>query len=137
MPDLALLTGMSTTCIVASGAALSVGFVAIKKKAIAIHRLAMLAATSFAAAFLVLYVTRWSLYGSKAFVGPDWLKIVYISVLLPHILLAIVVGPMALRMIFLAKKQRFEQHARLGRITVPIWLFVALSGWAVYAMLYR
>lgn len=98
----------------------------------------MLAATGFAGLFLAAYVTRWSLYGSKAFEGTGWWKVLYLANLVPHILLAMVVGPLAARLIYLALKKRdFQAHRRLARITLPIWIYVAGSGWLIYFMLYR
>ena len=98
----------------------------------------MLGATGLAALFLVAYVTRWSLYGSKPFEGTGAWKIFYLANLIPHILLAMAVGPLALWMIYLALGSKdFDKHRRIGRITVPIWLYVSASGWLIYFMLYR
>ena len=97
----------------------------------------MLTATAFAALFLVFYVTRWSLYGSKLFAGTGAWRVVYFTNLVPHILLAIVLAPLVLRLIYLALRKRdFVAHRRLARITLPIWLYVAASGWLIYYLLY-
>lgn len=138
MPSLETLTLVSTSCIVGSGAALLLGWYYIRRKRIVAHRNTMLSATVLAALFLVAYVSRWALYGSKSFEGTGVWKALYLAVLLPHIVLAIAVGPMALRLIWLALKRRdFARHRRLARITLPVWLFVAASGWLVYYMLYE
>jgi len=136
--SLAALTLLSTTCIVLSGLSLLVGWYLIRVRRDRVrHRTAMLSATALAALFLVFYVTRWSLYGSKPFEGDGGWRVLYLATLVPHVLLAIAVGPMALRLIQLAQwRGDFAAHRRLGRITVPIWLFVAASGWLIYYLLY-
>jgi putative membrane protein len=102
------------------------------------HRNAMLLATMFAGLFLVAYVTRWAIFGSKPFGGTGIWRTLYFTNLVPHVILAIAVGPLAARMIYLAMQRRdFVAHRRLARITLPIWLYVAASGWLVYYMLYR
>jgi putative membrane protein len=133
------LTGVSTACIVASGACLLAGWFLIRgPHSVTWHRNLMLLATAFAGAFLVAYVTRWSLFGSKHFAGTGLWRTIYATILVPHVILAIAVGPLAVRLIQLAAvKGDFAAHRRLARITLPIWLFVAASGWAVYYMLYR
>lgn len=135
--SLELLTTLSTSSIVSSGVALLVGWFFIRRRRIEAHKRSMLTATSFAGIFLVFYVTRWALYGSKPFEGEGAWKAIYFATLIPHVLLAMAVGPLALYLIYLALGRRdFATHRRLARITLPIWLFVAASGWAIYYMLY-
>lgn len=136
--SLQTLTLLSTVCIVSSGASLLLGWYFIRvRRAVVAHRNTMLTASSFAALFLVFYVTRWSLYGSKHFTGTGGWRVVYFSTLVPHILLAVVLAPLALRLIYLALRKRdFIAHRRLARITLPIWLYVAASGWVIYYFLY-
>ena len=133
------LTLVSTTCIVASGITLLVGWYFIRwGRSMPRHRAAMLAATAFAGLFLVTYVTRWSLYGSKHFEGTGVWRTIFFANLVPHVILAIAVGPLAARLIYLAAvRSNFVAHRRLARVTLPIWLYVAASGWLVYYMLYR
>lgn len=132
------LTVLSTACIVLSGASLLVGWYFIRaRRAIIAHRNSMLAASTFAALFLVFYVTRWSMYGSKPFDGAGGWRWVYFLTLIPHIILAIALGPLALRLLNLALRKRdFAAHRRLARVTLPVWLYVAASGWLIYYLLY-
>jgi putative membrane protein len=132
------LSQISTGFILASGASLLSGWYFIRAgRQVGRHRTAMLSATALAAAFLVFYVTRWSLFGSKHFGGTGVWKAVYLGILFPHVLLAIAVGPMAARLIYLAAvRQDFAAHRRLARVTLPVWLFVSASGWVIYYMLY-
>ena len=134
------LTLVSTTFIVASGVSLLVGwyFIRADRTNMARHRAAMLTATACAGLFLVAYVTRWATYGSKPFGHTGIWRTIYFANLVPHVILAIAVGPLAARLIYLAMVRRdFKAHRRLARVTLPIWLYVAGSGWLVYYMLYR
>jgi putative membrane protein len=132
------LTLVGTGCIVLSGLGLLVGWYFIHwRRDMIRHRNAMLTATVFAGLFLVFYVTRWSLYGSKHFAGHGGWKVFYFANLIPHVILAMAVGPMAARLIYLAMRKRdFRAHRRLARVTLPIWLYVAASGWLIYYLLY-
>jgi putative membrane protein len=136
--SLQTLTALSTACIVGSGLSLLVGWYLIRWRRDRIaHRNAMLTATALAALFLVFYVSRWAIFGTKLYAGTGAWRALYFGVLAPHIVLAIAVAPLALRMIQLAMlRQDFARHRRLGRVTVPIWLFVAASGWMIYYLLY-
>ena len=136
--SLQTLTVLSTACIVLSGVSLLVGWYLIRwRRERTAHRNAMLTATAFAALFLVFYVTRWAVFGTKLFAGTGGWRVLYFSILAPHILLAIAVGPLAVRLIQLALlREDFVAHRRLARITLPIWLFVAASGWLIYYLLY-
>ena len=118
--SLETLTLISTTCIVLSGLSLLVGWYFIKvRRDIGWHERMMLAATAFAGLFLVAYVSRWYLHGSKPFAGTGGWRSFYLANLLPHILLATAVGPMALRLIYLAKrKMDFTAHKRRGSIMI-------------------
>ncbi len=131
------LTLISTSCIVVSGICLLLGWWQIRRQRMEAHRAFMLAATAFASLFLIAYVTRWSLFGSKSFEGIGGWKTFYLANLAPHILLAMTVGPLALYQIYLALGPKdFARHRKFGRITVPIWLYVSASGWLIYFLLY-
>lgn len=133
------LTVVSTICIVLSGASLLLGWYFIRwRRNMTLHRNTMLVATSFAGLFLIAYVTRWSLYGTKRFAGTGAWRTLYFANLVPHVILAMAVAPLAVRLIYLALRRRdYIRHRRLARITLPIWLYVAASGWLIYFLLYR
>jgi putative membrane protein len=116
---------------------LVLGFVFIKQKKIAQHRACMLAAFGVSSAFLVSYVIHHLRVGSVPFRGPAALRPVYFAILIPHVLLAITVVPLALTTISRGLRMSVERHKRLARVTLPIWLFVSVSGVVVYLMLYR
>ncbi|GAP62542.1 MAG: DUF420 domain-containing protein [Ardenticatenia bacterium] len=131
------LPPLTSGMILVSGLFLVAGWIAIKRKQRERHHRLMLGATIFAALFLVLYVTRFLLLGAKPFEHGGWLRTLYFAILIPHSILAMVVGPAALLAIYRANKKQFRQHRRIGRWLVPVWLFVAASGWVIYWMLYQ
>jgi uncharacterized membrane protein YozB (DUF420 family) len=71
------------------------------------------------------------------YIGPPGLRALYFAILVPHVILAAAVVPLALVTIFRGLKDRRPQHRRLARVTLPIWLFVSVSGVIVYLMVYR
>lgn len=101
------------------------------------HRAFMLAAFGASVLFLVAYLTRVALTGTHAFPGGGALRAVYLVILASHTVLAAAAAPMVLRTLFLGVKARFPDHRRLARFTLPIWLYVSVTGVAVYVMLYH
>lgn len=120
-----------------AGVLLLLGFVSIKQKKVALHRACMLAAFVVSCVFLVCYVIHHLQVGSVPFRGPRALRPVYFAILIPHVLLAITVVPLALVTISRGLKGNIARHRPLARVTLPIWLFVSVSGVVVYLMLYR
>lgn len=113
------------------------GFVFVKRRQLDAHRRCMLGAVSASALFLVFYLTRSALSGTHEFAGTGTARTVYLTVLFSHMILAVVVVPLVLRLLFLARKERFDEHRRLARWTFPVWLYVSVTGLIVYAMLYQ
>ncbi len=113
------------------------GWTMIRRGHTKAHRGAMVAAFAVSAVFLVSYLTYHALEGSRPFLGTGLVRPVYYAILLTHVVLAAAVPVMALRMFFLAWKGRWESHRRLGRITLPIWLYVSVTGVVIYLMLYH
>ncbi len=101
------------------------------------HRRCMLGAVTASGVFLVLYVTRFALTGTHRFAGPDAARTFYLGILFSHMILAVVVLPLVLRLLWFAKQERFVEHRRLARWTFPVWAYVSLTGLAVYVMLYH
>jgi len=130
------LPATNAALIVISGIFLIFGYVCIRTRRIVWHRRSMLTASVFAAGFLVVYVTRYVLFGSKLFPGDGVSRIVYLAILIPHIIIAIAVAPLAFITIRRALRGSFAKHRQIARITVPLWIYVAVSGWVVYLMLY-
>lgn len=132
-----LLPLIDTVLIIISGTAVVTGFVLIRNKKVQFHKYAMLTATLFAALFLIVYVTRYLLYGSKLFVGEGWILWLYLAILISHVILSIVIIPLVLITLYRAFTQQFARHRQIARYTVPIWLYVVVTGWIIYLMLYH
>jgi len=128
---------LNTSLILISGVFLLLGYFFIKsQKNIVLHRRSMLTATAFAAAFLVVYVSRALLFETKLFAGEGWVRTTYLTILVVHTIIATLVGPFVLVTLRRALRGDFVQHRRIARITFPMWLFVVVSGWVVYLMLH-
>jgi len=116
---------------------LMAGFLAIKRRQIPLHRSCMIAAVSASALFLISYLARYASTGSHPYPGHGWDKTVYLVILFSHMLLAVVILPMIIRALFLARRERFVEHRRTARVLWPMWIYVCLTGIAVYFILYH
>lgn len=127
---------LNTTLIAISGLAAATGYLCIRQHRVEAHKWAMLTATTFAALFLVVYIVRYLLLGSKLYTGEGLERVVYFAVLISHTILATILGPMVLVTIYRALTRQFRRHRRIARLTLPVWLYVAVTGWIIYLMLY-
>jgi uncharacterized membrane protein YozB (DUF420 family) len=101
------------------------------------HRRAMLAALATSSLFLVSYLAYHFEVGSVRFTGQGLIRTVYFAILISHTVLAVAIVPLVLVTLARALRGRFEAHRSLARITLPLWLWVSVSGVVVYWMLYR
>jgi putative membrane protein len=124
----ALLNGLSAV-------ALCVGLYFIKHKNWRAHRASMLMAFGFSSLFLVGYIVNHALRGDTPFPGVGTARTVYLSILASHILFSIVALPMVLTTLFFAPSGRFRMHRRLAHVTLPIWLYVSVTGVVVFVFL--
>jgi len=128
---------LNTSLILISGFFLVLGYFFIKhQRNIVLHRRSMLTATTFAALFLVVYVSRALLFETKLFAGEGWLRAVYLTILVVHTIVATLVGPFALVTLRRGLRSEYGKHRAIARVTFPMWLFVVVSGWVVYWMLH-
>lgn len=125
----AILNGISTLLLVT-------GWVLVRQRKLDAHRKTMLAAFGMSCLFLISYGTRFLLSGTHVYPHEAAGRGLYLFVLATHVPLAALVPVFALRAIYLAVKQRFDEHRRLMRVGLPIWLYVSVTGVAVYVMLY-
>ena len=116
---------------------LVVGFVMIRRRKLAAHRFCMLTAFGCSVAFLVSYLYYHSQVGSVRFQGTGFVRTVYFTVLLTHTILAAAVPLLASMTLFRALREQFDRHRKLARWTLPIWLYVSVTGVIVYWMLYQ
>lgn len=119
-----------------AGVFLTAGYVFIRRRQVAQHRFCMLSAFALSSAFLVTYLLHHARVGSVPFRGADWLRPVYYAILLPHVLLAGVIVPLALFTVYRAWTGKLVAHRRIARFTLPLWLFVSVSGVVVFFLLY-
>lgn len=128
---------VDTSMIVLSGVSLLFGYYFIRHGQIQRHKWSMLTATSFAALFLVAYVIRYLTQPTKIFAGSGAIRIVYLAILISHTILATIIIPFVLIVLYRALTRQFARHKRLARKTLPMWLYVAFTGWIIYMMLYQ
>jgi putative membrane protein len=120
-----------------SAVLLTAGFVCIKRKNIAAHRVCMIAAFSTSVFFLICYLTYHALGGFTKFVNPAWFRPWYLLLLGTHTFLALVIVPLILITLNRALKERFALHKKIARWTWPLWMYVSVTGVIVYLILYQ
>ena len=113
------------------------GLFFIKRGDVAYHRIAMVSAFFLGIVFLICYVTYHISNPSNRFGGEGAARYFYLFILLTHVLLSLVVLPLVLRAMFYAVTGSFEKHKKIVKYAYPIWLYVSISGVAVYTMLYH
>jgi len=101
------------------------------------HKACMIAALITSALFLTSYVIYHAQVGSVPFRGTGWIRTVYFSVLIPHVILAAAVVPPILITVSRGLSAKYDKHRRIARWTLPIWLYVSVTGVIVYLMLYQ
>lgn len=126
----ALLNGTSALLLVT-------GYLLIRRRRVSAHRACMLAAFVTSAVFLASYLTLRYYAGMTRFTGQGWIRPVYFSILVSHTILAAAIVPLALMTLTRALRARFDRHARIARWTLPLWLYVSVTGVLVYVILYR
>jgi putative membrane protein len=119
-----------------SGVFLVRGLLFIRRGDIQRHHRSMLTATLFAALFLIVYVIRYIMFEPKIFAGEGVVRVIYLIILISHTILATLLGPFVLVVLYFAFKGRFDRHRRLARIAAPIWGYVVITGWIIYLMLH-
>ena len=130
------LPALNAALIVISGICLVIGYVCIRSRKVVWHRRSMLTASVFAALFLIVYVTRFVVLGSKIYPGEGVSRTMYLVILVSHTTIAIAVAPLAFVTLRRALAGRFKPHRQIARITLPMWIYTAVTGWIVYMLLY-
>lgn len=120
-----------------SAVALFTGLFFIRRRVVDRHRRAMLTAVGASGVFLVFYVARVALTGTHEFAGEGLARTVYLTILVSHMILAVVVVPFVARLLWLAYRKRFAEHRRLARFVFPVWAYVSVTGLLVYILLYQ
>ena len=131
------LPALNATLNAACAVLLIIGWTLIKRGRIQQHRRVMIAAVCTSALFLISYLVYHAQVGSVRFTGTGPIRIVYFTVLLTHTVLAAAIVPMVLVTLSRGLSGKYDPHRRIARWTMPIWLYVSITGVIVYVMLYR
>jgi putative membrane protein len=139
--DVAALPLVNACLNTLSAGLLTAGFMFIRRRRIVAHVACMLGAFAVSTLFLLSYVTYHYHAGARSFTGQGWIRPVYFTLLITHIVLAAAIVPLALTTIYrgwraAAEKTPFARHVRIARWTLPLWLYVSVTGVLVYWLLY-
>lgn len=113
------------------------GWIFIRRGDRAKHKACMIAALVTSALFLTSYVIYHLQVGSVPFKGTGWIRTVYFAVLIPHVILAAAIVPPVLITASRGLTAKYDKHRRIARWTLPLWLYVSVTGVIVYLMLYQ
>jgi uncharacterized membrane protein YozB (DUF420 family) len=119
-----------------SAVLLATGWVLVRRRRLDAHRRVMTAAFTVSALFLVSYLVYHANVGSVRYLGTGPARTAYLTILATHTVLAAVVAPLAIAVFVLGRRDRRAAHRRLARWTLPVWLYVSITGVVVYVMLY-
>ena len=120
-----------------SGILLLAGYVLIRTRRIQQHRRCMIAAFATSSLFLVSYIVYHAQVGSVRFTRQGFVRPLYFTILVTHVILAAAIVPLAIATLSRGLKARYPQHVRIARWTLPIWLYVSVTGVLVYVLLYQ
>ena len=135
--DLSILPAVNAGLNSTSALLLTLGYIFIRQRAITAHTMCMLAACGTSTLFLISYLFYHYHHGSTPFAGQGPVRLVYFAILISHTTLAVVIVPLAIVTLARGLRGNFSKHVRLARVTLPLWLYVSVTGVVVYWMLYR
>jgi len=126
----ALLNATSAVLLIA-------GYLCIRRRKVTVHKICMLSAFATSSLFLTSYLILRYYAGMTQFTGQGWIRPVYFTILTSHTVLAAGIVPLVLITLSRALRGHFDRHARIARWTLPLWLYVSVTGVLVYWILYR
>jgi uncharacterized membrane protein YozB (DUF420 family) len=135
--EITQLPGVNAILNSLSAALLVTGYFLIRRRQISAHRACMVAAVATSTLFLISYLTYHYYHGSTRFQGQGWVRTLYFVILITHTILAAAIVPFVLTTLYRAARGSFARHARLARWTLPLWLYVSVTGVVIYLMLYQ
>jgi len=135
--DIADLPALNAILNATAGVLLSVGYMQIRRGRIEVHKRFMLAALTTSALFLISYLVYHANTGSRPFPGGGVVRLVYFTILITHVLLAAVILPLALITASRGLRAQYDRHVRIARWTLPLWIYVSVTGVVIYLMLYQ
>ena len=131
------LPAVNATLNALSGVLLLVGFALIRARRIELHRKFMIAAFAMSSLFLICYLVYHAQVGSVPFPRQGFVRPLYFTILITHVVLAATVPPLAIISMTRGLQGRYPQHRRIARWTFPIWMYVSVTGVLVYILLYQ
>jgi len=131
------LPALNATLNAISTVLLVTGYVFIRRGQRQQHKACMIAALVMSGLFLTSYVIYHAQVGSVPFKGTGWIRTVYFAVLIPHVILAAAIVPPILITASRGLSAKYDKHRRIARWTLPLWLYVSVTGVIVYLMLYQ
>jgi uncharacterized membrane protein YozB (DUF420 family) len=126
----ATLNGISATFLL-------VGYLLIRQGRYALHKRCMLGALFSSTLFLISYVIYHANVGSRPFTGTGPVRLLYFAILITHVILAAAILPLALVTTARGLREQYIRHVKVARWTLPLWLYVSVTGVIIYLMLYR
>lgn len=136
IPTLADLPALNATLNGCSAVLLVIAWILIKRRQITWHKRTMLAACVTSAMFLTSYLIYHANIGSKPYAGVGIMRTIYFAVLIPHVILAAAILPLQFITLTRGLKMDVARHRKIAKITLPLWLYVSVTGVIVYFMLY-
>jgi uncharacterized membrane protein YozB (DUF420 family) len=139
MPDemLRFLPTLNAMLNATSGILLTIGYIFIRRRNIQAHRACMIAALTSSSLFLISYLYYHYHAGATRFAGTGAARLIYFTILITHTILAVVIVPFVIVTVTRALRGQFDRHRRIARWTLPMWLYVSVTGVIVYLMLYH
>lgn len=137
MLELSDLPALNATLNGVSAAFLSAGFILIKQRRWRLHKRCMLAALASSTLFLISYVVYHANIGSRPFTGTGTVRTIYFGILITHVVLAATILPLALVTTARGLREQYGRHVTVARWTLPLWLYVSVTGVVIYLMLYQ
>lgn len=131
------LPAVNATLNALSGILLTIGYLLIRKRRIRQHRMVMMTAFITSSLFLICYVVYHAQVGSVRFTRTGFVRPLYFGILITHVTLAAAVPPLAIVTLWRGLSARYDRHRRIARWTLPIWLYVSVTGVLVYVLLYQ
>jgi uncharacterized membrane protein YozB (DUF420 family) len=113
------------------------GYLLIRRGRVAMHKRCMISALVTSSLFLTSYVVYHANVGSVPFTGQGAIRGVYFAILITHVVLAVVIVPLALTTASRGLKAQYDRHVRIARWTFPLWMYVSVTGVVIYLMLYQ
>ena len=137
MIDLACFPAINASLNASCAVLLTLGYIFIRRRAILAHKISMTAACATSVIFLACYLYYHFHHGATKYPHQGFLRIVYFTILISHTILAIVIVPMAVKTFYRGVANRLAAHVSIARKTLPLWLYVSVTGVVVYWMLYK